>query len=65
MASLVLSDLLKTFKTAFTIAKATFDAAGLAAARTFTLPDQAGTVRLTLSTDDSVAAKLYASSHLR
>ena len=47
MASLVLSDLLKTLKSTFGIDKATFDAGGLTAARTFTVPDVAGTLALT------------------
>ena len=44
MASFVLSDLLKTLKSTFGINKATLDAGGLTAARTFTLPDQSLTV---------------------
>ena len=46
MASLVLSDLLKTLKSTFGINKATFDASGLTAPRSFALPDVAGTVAL-------------------
>lgn len=61
----VFADFIGTLRTTFRIAKAAFDAAGLTAGRTFTLPDQSGTVRLTLSTDDGAAAKLYAASNLR
>ena len=64
MASLVLSDLLKTLKSTFGINKATFDAGGLTAARTFTLPDAAGTVKLQNKAEEA-AAKLYALRTLR
>ena len=49
MASLVLSDLLKTLKSTFGIKLATLSAAGLTVARTFTLPDKAGGVQLATS----------------
>lgn len=39
MASLILSDLVKTLKSTFGINRATVDASGLTAARTITLPD--------------------------
>jgi hypothetical protein len=41
------ADLFGTTKTSWKIGKATVDASGLTAARTFTLPDTAGTVALT------------------
>lgn len=44
MASTVASDLLKTLKSTFGIKLATITAAGLTAARTYTLPDRSITV---------------------
>lgn len=42
----ILSDLIKTLQSTFGINKATLDASGLTAARTFTLPDQSGTLAI-------------------
>lgn len=44
MASLVISDLAKTFKTTFNVGLAALASSGLTAARTFTLPDQSMTL---------------------
>lgn len=49
MAFTVASDLLKTLKSTFGIKLATLSAAGLTVARTFTLPDKAGSVQLAVS----------------
>jgi hypothetical protein len=46
MASTILSSLLGTLKSTFRVNKATLDASGLTAARSFTLPDVAGQVML-------------------
>lgn len=43
----IVSDLIGTVRNTFRIKRATFDASGLTAARTFTLPDTAGTLALT------------------
>lgn len=53
-----------TLRTAFKVAKATFDSAALTVARTFTLPDQTGTVKL-VDNAEAAAAKLYAYRFLR
>lgn len=42
----VILDIIGTLRNTFRINKATFDAAGLTAARTFTLPDTSGTVKV-------------------
>ena len=42
----ILSDLAGTLRSAFRVARATFDAAGLTAARTVTLPDKSGTLAM-------------------
>ena len=55
MASRTLSDLLGTLKNTFRIARATFNAAGLTAPRTITLPDKAGTLAML----DDVTAGRY------
>jgi hypothetical protein len=60
----VFADIIGTLRTTFRINKATFDAAGLTVARTFTWPDQAGTVKLQ-DKAEAAAAKLYASRNLR
>ncbi len=60
----VFSDIIGTLRNTFRIAKATFDSAGLTAARTFTLPDQAGTIKLA-NAGETAAGKLYAARNLR
>lgn len=64
MAATVLSDLTTTLKTSFNIKLAALNAAGLTAARTFTLPDKAGTVKVE-DKAETAASKIYAYKYLR